>query len=61
MIFLAKAAVRDILRRYDEQRDQIKEALGVGFRILGGEDLEPIEGDHPVFVEIKKDLTMEFS
>jgi MoxR-like ATPase len=61
MIFLAKAAVRDILRRYDEQRDQIKEALGVGFRILGGEDLEPIEGDHPVFMEIKKDLTMEFS
>jgi hypothetical protein len=61
MIFLAKAAVRDILRRYDEHRDRIKEALGVGFRILGGEDLEPIEGDHPVFMEIKKDLTMEFS
>jgi len=61
MIFLAKEAVRGMLRRYDEQRGRIKEALGVGFRILKGEDLEPIEGDHPVYLEIKKDLTMEFS
>lgn len=61
MIFLAKGAVKDMLRRYDEQRDRIKEALGVGFRILRGEDLEPVEGDHPVFMEIKRDLTMEFS
>lgn len=61
MIFLAKDAVKEILRRYDEQRDRIKEALGVGFRILRGEDLEPIEGDHPVYVEIKKDLSMELS
>lgn len=59
MIFLAKGAVRDILRRYDEQSDRVKEALGVGFRILKGEDLEPVEGDHPVFVEIKKDLAVE--
>jgi hypothetical protein len=61
MIFLAKAAVRDVLRRYDEQRDRIKEALGVGFRILKGEDLEPVDGDHPIFAEIKRDVTMEFS
>jgi len=61
MIFLAKDAVKQILRRYDEQRDRLKEALGVGFRILRGEDLEPIEGDHPVYLEIKKDLTMELS
>jgi hypothetical protein len=61
LIFLAKAVAGDILRRYDEQSDRIKDALGVGFRILKGEDLEPIEGDHPVFMEIKKDLTMELS
>jgi hypothetical protein len=61
MIFLAKGAVKEILRRYDEQRDRVKEALGVGFRILAGEDLEPMEGDHPVYVEIKKDLTVDRS
>ncbi len=59
MIFLAKEAVKEMLRRYDEQRDRIKEALSVGFRILGGEELEPIEGDHPVYAEIKKDLSLE--
>ena len=61
MIFLAKEAVREILRRYDEQRDRIKEALGVGFRILQGEDLVPLEGDHPLYAEIKKDVATEFS
>jgi len=61
MIFLAKEAVREMLRRYDEQRDRIKEALGVGFRILKGEDLVPLEGDHPVYSEIKKDVAMELS
>ncbi len=61
MIFLAKEAVKGILRRYDEQRDRIKEALGVGYRILRGEDLEPLDGDHPVYLEIKKDLTVECS
>ncbi len=61
MIFLAREAVKEILRRYDEQRDRIKEALGVGFRILAGEDLQPVEGDHPVYLEIKKDLNMELS
>ena len=60
MIFMAKEAVKEILRRYDEQRDRVKEALGVGFRILKGEDLEPVEGDHPVYEEIKNDLELEF-
>ncbi|MBW2058267.1 MAG: hypothetical protein JRH07_10950 [Deltaproteobacteria bacterium] len=59
MLFLAKGAVKEMLRRYDEQGDRIKEALGVGFRILNGEELEPIEGDHPVYLEIMKDLSME--
>jgi MoxR-like ATPase len=61
MIFLAKEASKEILRRYDEQRDRIKEALGIGFRILQGEQLEPVDGDHPVYAEIKKDLSMELS
>jgi len=61
MIFLSKMAVQDILRRYNEQRDRIKEALGVGFRILNGEELDPIEGDHPIYLEIKKDAGMGLS
>jgi len=61
MIFLAKEAVKEMLHRYEEQRDRIKEALGVGYRILEGEQMEPVDGDHPVYEEIKKDLTMELS
>jgi hypothetical protein len=30
--------------------------LAQAARILGGENLQPLEGDHPIFVEIKRDL-----
>ena len=55
-IYLVKEAVRVVLQRYREQSDHLKDALAVGSRIFQGESLEPLEGDHPLYQEIKKDL-----
>jgi MoxR-like ATPase len=55
-IFLAKDAVRVIAQRYREQSDHLKDALAVGSKIFQGEEIEPLDGDHPLYQEIKKDL-----
>jgi len=55
-IFLAKEAVRTVSQRFREQSDHLKDALAIGSKIFQGERLEPLEGDHPVYVEIKKDI-----
>ncbi len=55
-IFLAKEAVKTVSQRYREQSEHLKDALALGSRIFQGEPLEPLEGDHPIYVEIKKDL-----
>jgi MoxR-like ATPase len=55
-IFLAKEAVRTVSQRYREQSEHLKDALAVGSKIFQGESLEPLEGDHPLYAEIKKDL-----
>jgi hypothetical protein len=55
-IYLVKEAVRVVLQRYREQSDHLKDALAVGSRIFQGESLEALEGDHPLYHEIKKDL-----
>jgi MoxR-like ATPase len=55
-IYIVKEAVKVILQRYREQSDHLKDALAVGSKIFQGESLEPLEGDHPLYQEIKKDL-----
>lgn len=55
-IFLAKEAVKIVSQRYREQSDHLKDALALGSRIFQGESLEPPEGDHPIYSEIKKDI-----
>ncbi|MBM4277912.1 MAG: AAA family ATPase [Deltaproteobacteria bacterium] len=55
-IFLAKEAVKTVSQRYREQSDHLKDALAVGSKIFQGESLEPLEGDHPIYTEIKKDI-----
>jgi MoxR-like ATPase len=55
-IHLAKVAVAQMHRRYMEQSGRIKEALAVAWRIYQGQSLEPVQGDHPLFWEIRKDL-----
>jgi hypothetical protein len=58
-IYLAKDAVRGVFNRYGEQSDHLKRALAVAYRLFKGEDLEPVDGDHPVYFETKKDLGLE--
>ncbi|MFW6147263.1 MAG: hypothetical protein ACOC6B_02615 [Thermodesulfobacteriota bacterium] len=56
-IFVAKEMVNEVYRRYNEQSYHIKNALAVAYQCLEGkEDLGPIEGDHPIYLEIKRDL-----
>ena len=55
-IYLAKEMVNEVYRRYNEQSRHIKNALAVAYQALSGKDLEPIEGDHPIYAEIKQDL-----
>ncbi|MEW6375953.1 MAG: AAA family ATPase [Thermodesulfobacteriota bacterium] len=55
-IFLAKEAVKTVSQRYREQSEHLKDALAVGSKIFQGESLEPLEGDHPLYVEIKKEI-----
>jgi len=56
VLFLAKEAVRRISQRYREQSEHLKDALAIGSKIFQGESLEPLEGDHPLYIEIKKDI-----
>jgi hypothetical protein len=58
-IYMAKKAVKEMHRRYMEQGPQVKDALAVACRIVEGEALEPIQGDHPLYWEICKDLGVE--
>jgi MoxR-like ATPase len=58
-VYLAKEAVKAVFNRYGEQNEHLKNALAVGYRVFNGEALEPVDGDHPVYFEIKKDLGVE--
>ncbi len=57
-IFLAKEAVKMVSQRYREQSEHLKDALAVGSKIFqgGSPELEPLEGDHPLYMEIRKDI-----
>ncbi|MCJ7593307.1 MAG: AAA family ATPase [Desulfobacterales bacterium] len=58
-IYMAKQGVEEMHRRYMEQGPQVKNALAVACRIIEGEPLEPVAGDHPIYWEIRKDLGEE--
>jgi len=58
-IYMAKEAVKEMHRRYMEQGPLVKNALAVASRIAEGEALEPIQGDHPLYWDIRKDLGEE--
>lgn len=55
-IYLAKEAVKTLSHRYQEQSEHLKDALAVGSKIFQGEPLEFLEGDHPLYTEIRKDI-----
>jgi hypothetical protein len=58
-IHLAREAVNEVYRRYNEQAEHVKKALATAYRIYQGESLEPVAGDHPIYAEIRKDLNLE--
>lgn len=58
-IYMAREAVKEAHRRYMEQGAQVKNALAVACRILEGEEMRPLKGDHPIYWEIMKDLGEE--
>ena len=55
-IYMARKAVSKMHRSYMEQGFQVKNALSIAYRIVEGDALEPVEGDHPIYWEIRKDL-----
>jgi MoxR-like ATPase len=55
-IYMAKEMVNEVYRRYNEQSHHIKNAFSVAYHSLMGEDIEPVEGDHPIYSEIKRDM-----
>ena len=58
-IHMAKKAVQQIMRRYREQAHRVKQALSAAYRIAEGDAVDPVEGDHPLFHVILKDLGRE--
>ena len=58
-IYMAKEAVKEMHRRYMEQGTQVKNALAVAYHITEGEKMDPIDGDHPIYWDIRKDLGEE--
>jgi len=55
-IYMARQAVSEIYRRYNEQNHHIKSALAAAYHVYNGEEVEPVEGDHPIYAEIRRDL-----
>ena len=58
-IHRAREAVREVVRRYSEQADRLKSALAVASRIFDGEVLNPVDGEHPLYQEIYRDLGVD--
>lgn len=55
-IYLAKEATEEIFQRYNEQRDYLLEALSLACRAFDGEEVTTMDGDHPIYEEIKNDI-----
>ena len=55
-IYVAKEAANELHKRYSEQSHHIKNALAAAYQVFSGKELEPIEGDHPIYAEIKRDI-----
>ena len=58
-IHRARDAVKQVVRRYSEQSDRIKSALATASRIFEGEVASPVEGEHPLYQEIFRDLGVD--
>jgi hypothetical protein len=59
LLYAAKQATMAAFRRFHEQRHEIMQALGIAARVLDGEEWPLPQGDHPLYVEIRRDLGLE--
>jgi MoxR-like ATPase len=55
-IHVAKEMVKELYQRYNEQSTHIKSALAAAYESLSGNEIAPVEGDHPIYTEIKRDM-----
>jgi hypothetical protein len=58
IIHLAKCAVGGVLERFREAADLLLEGLARACDIVERGEGEPVEGDHPLLREIRKDLDL---
>jgi len=58
-IHAARKAIHEVYQRYTEQAEHVKTALANAYRIFQGEPMELLAGDHPIYAEIRKDLSLE--
>lgn len=55
-IHVAKEMVKELYQRYNEQSTHIKSALAAAYESLSGNEIAPVEADHPIYTEIKRDI-----
>ncbi len=58
-LYAARQATMAIFRRFHEQRHEIMQALHTAACMKDGESQVPPQGDHPLYVEIRRDLGLE--
>lgn len=59
ILHAARQATTTVFRRFHEQRHEIMQALSNAARLLEGEEVPLPQGDHPLYVEIRRDLGLE--
>jgi MoxR-like ATPase len=59
LLHAARQATAMVFRRFHEQRHDIMHALHTAARALDGEEGVSPQGDHPLYVEIRRDLGLE--
>jgi MoxR-like ATPase len=59
LLHTARQATTTMFRRFYEQRHEIMRALSTAARMLDGEELPLPQGDHPLYIEIRRDLGLE--
>jgi hypothetical protein len=57
----ARHATAEIFRRFHEQRHEVMQALSTAAHIMDNADFIPPMGDHPLYVDIQRDLGLEIS
>jgi len=55
-IYMAREATEEVFKRYSEQREYLTEAFSVAYRAFDQDEIAPLDGDHPIYEAIKRDI-----